>query len=142
MKEEQFNVVVSDYNLPEMNGLELFKRIRSENKTIPFILFTERLREEVAIETFNLGATRYIHRAGDLKSLYAELTHGIRSFIKYQQTKDTLAQMGQKLRQMEEKLRNACQQRVSSFCRAFFHGMAYPVSIDFANISDHKKGRK
>ncbi len=135
LKEKQFDAIVSD-------DLELFKQIRSENNIIPFILFTRKPREEVAIEALNLGINRYIHKAGDPKSLYAELAHAIKSLIKYQMTKDTLTQVEEKLRLMEEKLRQVCRQRVSSFCRAFYHGMVYPVSKDFKKLSDSKKGRK
>lgn len=116
LKEEQFDIVVSDYQIPDMSGLELFKRIRSENNTIPFILFTGRSREEVAIEALNLGVNHYIHKAGDPRSNYAELAYAIKSLIEHKETKDAL-------RQIEEKLRLVYRQRTSSLCRTFFHGM-------------------
>ncbi|MFQ5978361.1 MAG: two-component system response regulator [Candidatus Heimdallarchaeota archaeon] len=135
LKERQFDVIVSDWPMPEINGFELFKRIRSENNTIPFILFTCKPREEVALEALNSGINRYIHKAGDPEIVYVELVHAIKNLIEHQRTREALMQA-------QEELRLVYRQRSSSFCRSFFHGMAYPVSIDFANISDHKKGRK
>ncbi|MGB8219698.1 MAG: response regulator [Methanoregula sp.] len=35
-----YDAIISDYQMPEMDGIELLKRVRATNKTIPFILFT------------------------------------------------------------------------------------------------------
>jgi len=35
-----FDVIVSDYDIPEMNGITLFERLRTVGYCIPFILFT------------------------------------------------------------------------------------------------------
>jgi DNA-binding response OmpR family regulator len=38
-----------------MNGIEFLKKIRQKNPIIPFIIFTGRGREDVAIEALNSG---------------------------------------------------------------------------------------
>ena len=45
-----YDVVVSDYEMPQKNGLEFLKELREQNNNIPFILFTGKGREEVAIK--------------------------------------------------------------------------------------------
>ena len=60
-----YEVIVSDYQMPGMNGIEFLKRLRSQLGHIPFILFTGRGREEVAIEALNCGADFYLQKGGD-----------------------------------------------------------------------------
>ena len=72
-----YDVVVSDYEMPQKDGLELLKELRDQNNKIPFIMFTGKGREEIAIEALNLGATRYFTKQGDPATVYGELTYGI-----------------------------------------------------------------
>jgi len=72
-----YDAVVSDYEMPGMNGLELLFEIRSSGSDIPFIFFTGKGREEVVIEAINNGADYYIRKGGEPKSLFAELSHVI-----------------------------------------------------------------
>ncbi len=73
-----YDVVVSDYQMPEMDGIALLKRIREAGSTVPFIVFTGRGREEVAIEALNNGADFYIQKGGDPKTQFAVLASAIR----------------------------------------------------------------
>jgi PAS domain S-box-containing protein len=73
-----YEVVISDYAMPEMDGISLLKAVRSRKIEIPFILFTGKSREEVVIEALNSGADYYMQKDGDPKVLFAELTHQVR----------------------------------------------------------------
>ncbi|HPJ30027.1 MAG TPA: PAS domain S-box protein [Methanothrix sp.] len=73
-----YDVMVSDYMMPEMDGISLLKQIRGQKSNIPFIIFTGRGREEVVIEALNNGADYYLQKNSDPKMLYAELAHQIR----------------------------------------------------------------
>jgi CheY-like chemotaxis protein/PAS domain-containing protein len=77
LKQEPYACIISDYEMPSMNGLELLKEIRSFDPDIPFILFSGRGRETVVIEAINSGADFYIQKGGDPKSLFAELNHKV-----------------------------------------------------------------
>ena len=54
--------VVSDYDMPGMNGLEFLEAVREEYPELPFILFTGKGSEEVASEALTLGATDYLQK--------------------------------------------------------------------------------
>ena len=69
------DVIVSDYEMPDMDGLEVLKAMRSKECDIPFILFTGRGRESVAIEAIDNGADFYIQKGGDPRSQFQELAH-------------------------------------------------------------------
>ncbi|MFX0115784.1 MAG: PAS domain S-box protein, partial [Candidatus Hodarchaeota archaeon] len=87
---ESFDVVVADYQMPRISGLELLEKIRSMGNEIPFIIFTGRGREEVAMQALNLGADFYVKKGGDTRSQYLELAHIIRKAVRYKKTKDAL----------------------------------------------------
>lgn len=77
-EEEDYDGIVSDYQMPGMNGLEFLKTVREDlERKIPFIIFTGRGREEVAIKALNIGANRYLQKGGDPKSQYAILAQAI-----------------------------------------------------------------
>ncbi|XHH10345.1 MAG: PAS domain S-box protein [Candidatus Bathyarchaeia archaeon] len=75
---KRFDVVVSDYEMPNKNGLDLLKILREQKNQVPFILFTGRGREEIAIQAINLGADHYINKQGNPETVYGELNHAIR----------------------------------------------------------------
>ncbi|HOT93816.1 MAG TPA: response regulator [Methanoregulaceae archaeon] len=74
------DVVVSDYQMPGMNGIELLSAIR-RNSAIPFILFTGRGREEVVIEALNRGVDFYLQKGGDPRVQFAELASKCRQAV-------------------------------------------------------------
>jgi len=63
-----YDAIVSDYEMPELNGIGFLKHLRSEKNSIPFILFTGRGREEVVIEALNNGATFYLQKGHDVNA--------------------------------------------------------------------------
>jgi PAS domain S-box-containing protein len=81
LKKEQFDAVISDYQMPVMDGIELLKHIRGDAIDIPFIIFTGRGREEIVIEALNCGADFYLQKGGDPVAQFAELRHKILSAI-------------------------------------------------------------
>ena len=60
LEREKFDLVISDFNLPRGNGLEVLSVVRKKNSEIPFILVSGSLGEETAIEALKQGATDYI----------------------------------------------------------------------------------
>ena len=72
------NVIVADYQMPEMNGLAFLKEVRRRFGDTPFILFTGRGREEVVIDAINNGVDFYLQKGGDPVAQFAELAHKIR----------------------------------------------------------------
>ena len=76
LKGMTFDAIVSDFQMPEMNGITLLREIRSTSD-IPFILFTGKGREEVVIDAINNGADFYLQKGGDPATQFAELGHKI-----------------------------------------------------------------
>lgn len=78
IEDNNYDCVVCDYQMPELNGIELLEKLRKELDTkIPFIMFPGKGREEVAMEALNLGANRYIRKGGGPKSQFGVLAEAI-----------------------------------------------------------------
>lgn len=98
MKKETYDAVISDYQMSGKNGLELLKDLRQNGSTVPFIIFTGKSREEVAIKALNLGADRYLDKTGDPETVYCELAHAINEAVERKRAQE-------KLRESEERFR-------------------------------------
>ncbi len=89
--EEIHKAVVSDYKMPDMDGIELLKALRAKGSDVPFILFTGKGREEIAIEALNNGADFYLKKGGDPRSQFAELANMIAQAVGKRETEEALS---------------------------------------------------
>ena len=78
--EDEIDCVVSDYALPDMNGIELLKSIRDEFSDLPFILFTGKGSEAVARDALRAGATDYLQKQSGTEQ-YDLLANQIRNAV-------------------------------------------------------------
>jgi PAS domain S-box-containing protein len=91
------DLIISDYQMPDVDGLAFLKIVREKYPDIPFILFTGRGREEVVIEAINNGADFYLQKGGDPKAQFAELKHKIRTAIERRNAINALRESQQRL---------------------------------------------
>src|SRR3954470_9769296 len=54
------DAIVTDLNMPEMDGLELVEQVRSKYPAVPVILMTAFGSEEIAIQALRKGAASYV----------------------------------------------------------------------------------
>ncbi|MFP4197402.1 MAG: PAS domain S-box protein [Methanomassiliicoccales archaeon] len=138
-----FDAVVSDYQMPEMDGLELLREIR-ERSDLPFIMFTGKGREEVAMKALNLGANRYLRKGGDPSSQFGVLSRAIAHEVRYWWAE-------RKLRVSEEKYRDLTERSLvgvyiiqegvfryvnPEFCRIFGYSREDLIGRDFSGLVD------
>jgi len=81
--------IVSDYEMPEMTGLELLERVREDDPDLPFILFTGRGSEEIASEAIAAGVTQYLQKESGKKQ-YALLANQITNAVDQYRTETEL----------------------------------------------------
>lgn len=72
--EESPNVVLTDWNMPVMNGLEFVKRIREVNKKVPIIMITTEGGKSEVITALKAGVNNYIVKPFDATVLKEKLT--------------------------------------------------------------------
>ncbi len=98
-----YDCLISDYQMPVMDGLELLKVLRSKGWDVPFILFTGKGREDVAVNALNLGASFYLQKGGGVEAQFTELANMVRrSAETYRSQKE--------LEESENRFRNLLQQ--------------------------------
>ncbi|MGK2864626.1 MAG: response regulator transcription factor [Chitinophagaceae bacterium] len=73
-----FNLVITDINLPGINGYELCKTIRSRNQHVPIIMLTALSETDDKIEGFDAGTDDYLIKPFEFK----ELLMRIRALLK------------------------------------------------------------
>jgi PAS domain S-box-containing protein len=77
LKKKKYDIIVSDYEMPVVDGIAFLKQLRGDGNTTPFIIFSGKGREEVVIEALNNGADFYIQKGGDPKAQFVELKNQI-----------------------------------------------------------------
>jgi PAS domain S-box-containing protein len=77
----KYDAIISDFQMPEMDGIGFLKKVRASKSTIPFIIFTGRGREEIVIQALNEGADFYLQKGGEPVSQFTELAHKIRQAV-------------------------------------------------------------
>ncbi len=62
LKKDKYGLVMCDWNMPEMTGLELLNAMRSDGelKDIPFVMVTAEAQKENIIEAVKAGVNSYI----------------------------------------------------------------------------------
>ncbi|MDD1699758.1 MAG: PAS domain S-box protein [Methanoregula sp.] len=95
MSRSSYDCIISDYQMPGMDGIVFLKTVRSKGNVIPFIIFTGKGREEVVIEALNSGADFYLQKGGDAKAQFVELAHKIRQAIQIKIAQKTMQDLVQ-----------------------------------------------
>ena len=75
-----FDCVVSDYEMPGMDGIELLETVREEYPDLPFILYTGRGSEAVASDAISAGVTDYLQKESGTEQ-YELLANRIRNAV-------------------------------------------------------------
>ncbi len=62
LKKSSYDLIISDWNMPKMTGLELLKAVRGtpEFKDIPFLMVTAEAQKQNVIEAVQAGVSNYV----------------------------------------------------------------------------------
>jgi PAS domain S-box-containing protein len=82
LQAESFDCVVSDYEMPDLDGLELLSRVRERFPELPFLLYTGKGSESIASRAINAGVTGYLQKGGpeQHERLANRVQHAIREY--------------------------------------------------------------
>lgn len=88
---DEFDCIISDYDMPGTDGIELLETIRKRDTGLPFILFTGKGSEEVASEAISTGVTDYLQKGGD-ESVFTVLANRITNSVEQYHSSQELQQ--------------------------------------------------
>lgn len=97
LEHQTFDAIVSDFQMPVMNGIEFLKQVRKRSGPVPFVLFTGRGREEVVIDAINNGVDFYLQKGGDPKAQFAELSLKVRQAVLRRRAEAALSESEKRL---------------------------------------------
>jgi PAS domain S-box-containing protein len=92
LKSVRYDIIVSDYQMPEMDGIAFLKNLKASDNLTPFIIFTGKGREEIVVEALNNGA---------------ELSNKIRYAVSRRHTEEALAESERKFRGIFDTINDA-----------------------------------
>ena len=105
LQSEDIDCILSDYHMPDRNGLDFLRTVRAEDDEIPFILFTETGDETVASESISAGVTDYViqEAIGNQSEL---LANKITTHVEHVRARRAAEYTNQQLRELAETTRN------------------------------------
>ncbi len=89
LTEEDIDCIVSDYDMPDTNGLEFLSLVRDDHPDLPFILFTGKGSEEIAAEAISAGVTDYLQKSGS-SDQYTVLANRIENTVSQHRAEQTI----------------------------------------------------
>src|ERR1035437_6427898 len=123
LNKQSWDIILSDYAMPEFDGLSALRIVKEKGLYIPFILISGTIGEDVAVTAMKSGAQDYIMK-GNLKRLIPAVTRELKEAEIRQQVK--LSE--EKLKESEEKF------------RSFFENS--PIGKSMTNIDGSFKANK
>jgi len=78
LREEEFDLVITDLRLPDGDGMELLEETKRLSNGSPVILVTGHGSEETAVQAMKKGAFNYLSKPIDLNRLRAEMEGAMR----------------------------------------------------------------
>lgn len=72
-KTDKIHLVLADYVMPEMNGIELLKKIREKSNSIPVIIMTAYVKNNLLLEVMPFNCNSVIEKPFTLQRLHCEI---------------------------------------------------------------------
>lgn len=72
-KRDKIHLVLADYVMPEMNGIELLKKIREKSNSIPVIIMTAYVKNNLLLDVMPFNCNSVIEKPFTLQRLHCEI---------------------------------------------------------------------
>jgi DNA-binding NtrC family response regulator len=106
LKEDLFQVVLTDIRMPEKNGINLLDRIRTFDPDIPVIIMTGYASLDTAVEAVKHGAFDYLSKPLDFNKLKSIIKHAVEKYELLQENRRLLKELQDINANLEIKIRD------------------------------------
>ncbi|SNZ17378.1 PAS domain S-box-containing protein [Natronoarchaeum philippinense] len=103
LAEKPVDCIVSDYQMPEKDGIEFLRDVRTDHPQLPFIIMTGKGDETVASEAISAGVTDYIRKEAGSEH-YDLLAHRIRNAVGQRRTEQAKKARNRRIRRVYERI--------------------------------------
>ena len=139
---EDWDLILSDYNLPGYSGLAALDKVRSLGKLVPFILVSGEIGEDIAVQAMRNGANDYLLKSNLTRLAPAALLaiEANRTRIAKQRADHALTRSRQQLRELAQHLQTSIEQERAAIAREIHDdvgGALTAVKFDLAWIERH-----
>ncbi len=75
LKKKRFDLIMSDWNMPHLNGLEFLEKVRAHkpHKDVPFVMLTSEGTKEKVLEALKAGVGHYMVKPVGIENLKKKL---------------------------------------------------------------------
>ena len=77
IEQKEFDLVISDIKMPQVDGMEVLRRVKAEKPTVPVIMITAYASVKQAVEALRLGAMDYIMKPFDIEEIKVLVANGL-----------------------------------------------------------------
>jgi len=102
---DKFDIIISDINMPNMNGIEMSKKIREKNKNIPILILSAYSELEYFIETIKIGVEGYLIKPIDLEQFIHTINKVVDKLYLQYQLIEYQNNLEQKVKEQTEQIR-------------------------------------
>jgi signal transduction histidine kinase len=140
--ERDWDVVLSDFNLPGFSGLVALDLLKARGRDIPFILVSGEIGEDTAVEAMRNGASDYLLK-NNLARLVPALMHAVEATqtrLAREHADRELGKSKQRLRELAQHLQTSIEQERAAIAREIHDdvgGSLTALKFDLAWIARH-----
>ena len=75
LESQSIDLIISDWNMPKMSGIELLKKVRASDKykTTPFLMVTAEAQKQNVIEAVQAGVSNYVVKPFTAEAIFEKL---------------------------------------------------------------------
>lgn len=107
VRRNEVDVIISEIDLPELNGITALRAIKKENKDVQVLMFSHQPEEIYAISTIKAGASGYLNKGVDIEEIEkairkisageTSLSEKMDKHFRYEDTRKSRSRMFKKL---------------------------------------------
>jgi len=112
--QNEIDVIVTDIQMPKMNGLELIAKVRQDNRTIPVVITTAYNDNAFLLESINLGIDGYLLKPIDLEVMFETIQKVVKSMLMHRRIEELNERLIDINADLEAKIAHAVQENTRS----------------------------
>jgi PAS domain S-box-containing protein len=102
-----YDAIISDFDMPETNGLDLLQHVRKTDQKTPFLFFSDQRDEEVVINALTSGADFFLPKGVQVRSRFLQLHHAVRESVMRRRAEQETDRVSSLLRVREAAVRSS-----------------------------------
>lgn len=108
--QNNYDLIFSDINMPNMNGIEMFKNIREKNEEIPLVVITAHDQKEHFIESIEINVDSYILKPVNIEQFIIVLKKIVKKLKAFEENKNYKKEIEELNKDLEKKVALKTQQ--------------------------------